>query len=278
MSRAERPELGWRLLIDPPRGGALNMALDEALARSLEAGQGVLRLYRWERPTVSVGRNEPTDGWRRPGPLGGVGDGPPLAMVRRPTGGRAVLHDGEVTYALVAPLRAMGGARAAYRAVNEALVEGLRSLGASVAVAPDGAPALPLEAGPCFQAPASGEVIVPPPTTPDSSGVGSVRKLVGSAQARIGRNLLQHGSIILTGDQGRLAELCPAADDFPQPATLRELVGGVSFESVSQAVSRSIREAMGGEWERSRYSPEELEQARALVEARYGTEAWTWRR
>ena len=96
----------WRVLIDPPMAGLENMARDHALAEELEAGHAVLRLYRWDRPTVSLGRNEPgkcydTDRARECG----------IPFVRRPTGGRAVLHSDELTYAVVAPLRALGGLR-----------------------------------------------------------------------------------------------------------------------------------------------------------------------
>src|SRR5690606_17502269 len=93
-------------------------------------------------------------------------------FVRRPTGGRAVLHDRELTYAVVVPHRALGGPRAAYRAINEALVMGLRALGVDASVSERGR-VLPPDAGPCFQVAAPGEV------------VADGRKLVGSAQARL---------------------------------------------------------------------------------------------
>ena len=87
------PGAAWRLLDTPPAPGAWNMAVDEALADSVrEGGAPVLRVYRWAPPCLSLGRNQPTDGYdrdeiRRRG----------LEVVRRPTGGRAVLHHRELT-------------------------------------------------------------------------------------------------------------------------------------------------------------------------------------
>jgi lipoate-protein ligase A len=248
------------------------MALDEALARRLPSGSAVLRLYRWSRPTVSFGRNEPV----RAVALEGVRRGPAasgkLDVVRRPTGGRAVLHDDELTYAVVAPVRTFGGVREAYRRINVALAEALRALGAEVRVVASGNESgaggrvRPLDAGPCFQAPSTGEV------------VAGTRKLIGSAQARVGHALLQHGSIILSGDQTRLAEVVPGADAFPQPATLSELVGPVDPDDVVEAVARSLTRCFGGTGTESAYTPEEVDAARELAESKYGRAEWTWRR
>ena len=99
--------LRWTVVFDPPRDGAANMAVDHALAETADPDAGWLRLYRWTRPTLSLGRNEPAAGFydfERAGRLG-------IDVVRRPTGGRGVLHDAELTYAVVAPVAA-GGLRA----------------------------------------------------------------------------------------------------------------------------------------------------------------------
>lgn len=174
----------------PPTGGARNMALDHALAELNEAGRGVVRFYRWTPHTISFGRNEPARGRWDQAAAGAEG----LAFVRRPTGGRAVLHAHEVTYCVVVPVGALGGLRDTYVRINEGLVAGLRALGCPAEVVRQGS-TLPLEAGPCFQAPAPGEVTL------------HGRKLVGSAQVRLGPNLLQHGSVILSGDQSALGRL-----------------------------------------------------------------------
>jgi len=257
--------LSWRVLVDPPQDGAENMARDEALASDLEDGHGVLRLYSWARPTISFGRNEPARiRWQEARDRGDVD----LATVRRPTGGRAVLHDAEVTYAVIIPQRALGGPRSAYVSINRALAAGLQSLGAEVSVvdASIAAAPLPPDAGPCFQTPVAGEL------------VARGRKLVGSAQARIGATLLQHGSIILSGDQGALSQLDPTAAPVDRPATLEELIGPIGFDDVVEAVVGASVEVFGGSWERSSWSPAEVRAVARLRAERYDLEEWTFRR
>jgi len=260
------------------------MALDHALAETIGAAaaavrassvagaaggvpaagphgpEAALRLYTWARPTVSFGRNEPAGG---PEAWAGRAD----AFVRRPTGGRAVLHAAELTYAAVVPARALGGVRAAYRAVNEAIVVGLRALGvdARLVGGADGrGPVAPLDAGPCFGSPAPGEIVV------------GGRKLVGSAQARIGGALLQHGSILLEDGQGLLgAGATPAGTGA---VGLRELVPGTSAEDVRAAVEEGFRARFGGAWEPGPAGPAEEARAERLERERYARSGWTWRR
>lgn len=240
------------------------MAMDHALADASCAGEGVVRFYGWAPPTVSFGRNEPAEGLfdlkaaEREG----------IAFVRRPTGGRAVLHDDELTYAVVCPLRAFGGLRMAYHRINEGLLEGLRRLGVSVQLAEPSTRALPPNAGPCFRDPAAGEV------------TAEGRKLIGSAQTRIGTALLQHGSLLLGGDQrwlGRLRVHPEAGGEVdsgtldglvqPRPST-RDLVG---------SLTEGLAAVLGGEWTDGCASEEETRLADEHV-ALYRSDEWTWRR
>ena len=149
--------LDWRLLVDEPLPGTVNMARDHALAALARPGTGTLRLYRWSPATLSFGRNEPvTVGYRDL-----LRRHPGMGVVRRPTGGRAVLHDREVTYSVALPVRVFGGLRPAYRKINGGLVEGLRRLGVDAARAAGGpGRAREPDAGPCFHEPAEGEVVV----------------------------------------------------------------------------------------------------------------------
>jgi len=227
------------------------MAIDHALAARLRQNEGILRLYGWSRPTVSFGKNEPA---------ARIGMG--VEYVRRPTGGRAVLHDQELTYAVVAPLDAFGGVREAYVRINEALADALRSLGAAVEVVRDGAPALGPDAGPCFQAPATGEI------------VAGGRKVVGSAQARLEGALLQHGSILMGGDQGALG----TAEEASASVTLSELLGVVDLVAVTRATAEGLRAGLGGRWVEGALRDDELEAASRLEAERYRLEEWTWRR
>ena len=238
----------WRIYRDPPLAGSRNMAIDHALTEACGATpSAALRLYEWAEPTVSFGRNEPAS--RIPGIT---------EYVRRPTGGRAVLHHGELTYAVALPERAYGGPRRVYYAVNEALVGGLRLLGADVTLAGAG-PALRPDAGPCFDEPAEGEI------------VAAGGKLVGSAQARMGGALLQHGSILIGDDQAALGSASSARP-------LVRLVAGVTATEVRDAVEEGFRRRFpDAEWHPAEYDDVLGAAADRLEHDRYDTDDWTWR-
>lgn len=255
-------DLRWRALLDGSGSGPRNMAVDEALARSLGPGRGVLRLYRWDAPTISLGRNQPARERydRREAALRGI------SFVRRPTGGRAVVHHREVTYAVAVPVGALGGLRETYRAVNGALVAGLRALGVEARLAPEDAPTPTLDGRPCFDAPAAGEV------------VAGGRKLVGSAQCRIRRAILQHGSVLLDDDQGALAAVAREGAPPAPPATLAGVLGSApEWDAVARALVEGFREVVPGSWGRGAVSGAERKLAGEL-ETRYASEEWTWRR
>lgn len=260
----------WRLHRDGPASGPRNMALDHALAETLEDGVAVLRLYEWTEPTVSFGRNEPArERWGPASDARVAGDAPvgaprPAAepafrFVRRPTGGRAVLHRAELTYAAVLPDRAFGGPRGAYVAVNEALVEGLGLLGVRVTLA-GSSRALRPDAGPCFDMPAEGEVVL-------DGG-----KLVGSAQARLDGALLQHGAILIEDDQGALGSASAARP-------LRRHLEAVTVADVRDAVERGFRRRFAdARWREADHGARVIEAAARWESERYDDEAWTWRR
>jgi lipoyl(octanoyl) transferase len=253
--------LQWRVVRDPPLPGHVNMARDHALALSLGTDEGVLRLYRWDPPAVSFGRNEPAAGLYSEAAASLEG----VSFVRRPTGGRAVLHHLELTYSLVFGAGQFGGPKRSYRLINEGLLAGLRSLGAAAELAAGTGPALPPDAGPCFRAPAEGEV----------TALG--RKLVGSAQVRIGDRILQHGSLILDGDQGALRRIRADGADVPSPATVRALLGKVpDLELLALSLEEGLALTLGGEWREGRFRAEEERAAREL-EAHYLDPGWTWR-
>ena len=189
------------------------MAIDEALLRRAQrTGETVYRLYSWSPPTVSLGRNQTARGRYDLGLARARG----VHFVRRPTGGRAILHHREITYSVAAPVAAFGTLGESYRAINRLLVEALRLHGVAAreAEAPERTP-IP-GTTPCFEAPAAGELVA-------GSGTGA-RKLVGSAQVREGDAFLQHGSILVDDDQQLLANLA-TREPSTSPATLRELTG-----------------------------------------------------
>ena len=140
----------------------------------------------------------------------------------------------------------------------------MRALGVEASLA-EGTGAMPTpDAGPCFDVPAEGEV------------VAGGRKLVGSAQVRIGRAVLQHGSIILDGDQGAIARL---GGPMPNPpATLASLLGRVpGRQELDTALEGAFARRMGGRWERSELTPREAEAVDGW-ESTYLDPEWTWRR
>jgi lipoate-protein ligase A len=194
------------------------MSIDDALLDEAQrSGDAFLRLYRWDPPTLSVGRNQSGDGLVRDG----------VPWVRRPTGGQAVWHEHEVTYAVAAPIVVFGSLRRAYRAIHECLATALRSMGVDAvfaagrpAVRPSGRPSSGRPTA-CFSVPTGGEILV------------NGRKLVGSAQVRRGDAFLQHGSILLDGSQQIVSPTNIAT-------TLRAVLGRpVSFEEVTDAIITS---------------------------------------
>lgn len=241
------------------------MAVDHALAHELTRGEGILRIYRWRRPTLSFGRNQPAQDLYDPHALESLG----AEVVRRPTGGREVLHDRELTYAVILPLDTPDRLRGTYRRVNEALVVALRSLGVATALAPGGDEALRPDAGACFRAPAPGEI------------VADGRKLAGSAQRRIGRSLLQHGSLLMAPstidfDALRVRADADAADG--QGVSLAELgLGPLAFDRIAAAIEAALAGSYGGEWGVGELRPQERTVAERLL-TQYQSTEWTWRR
>jgi lipoate-protein ligase A len=260
----------WRLIETAPLSGAENMAIDQALFESVQAGGApVLRFYRWDPPCLSLGRNEPARGRYDPEALKARG----IDVVRRPTGGLAVLHDRELTYAVAAPVGLLGSPRASYEAINRALVRGLARLGVAAEVAgpagPGAAGPWPAAPGPCFQVAAPGEVVV------------GGWKLVGSAQRCERRTLLQHGSLLLEGDQSTVAELlgaqAPGAEP-PRAAALARVLGYVPpWSELVAALAAGFTETLGIRLAPATLSAAETARARELT-AHFRSAAWTWRR
>ncbi len=201
----------WRLLQTPPLDGPSNMALDHALmARARQGGEAVLRVYEWSAPVLSLGRNQRARGVYVNQALESRG----ITVVRRPTGGRALLHHREITYSLTAPASTGEPLGVMYRRMNGLLLDALSALGVAGVLARPVARSRPPTAMPCFAEPSAGEIVV------------DGRKLVGSAQWRDDGALLQHGSILVYDDQGLLPLLMrDASHSAPSPATLHALLG-----------------------------------------------------
>ena len=192
----------WRIILDGKRSAAENMAVDEALMQGLKSGISLptIRFYDWDNPTISCGYHQDADeeidfpqleanGWD---------------FVRRPTGGRVVLHKMEVTYCITAPVSVFGGTGVteSYGKISQALATGLSKLG------------VPVEFEKGFLSSGEQRIVGNPCFTSSSRYELKVtgRKIVGSAQLRRDGNLLQHGSIQLDYDQSQVAAIMKKLD------------------------------------------------------------------
>lgn len=257
----------WRLLDSGAGEGATNMATDHALldraADPDAADEAVLRIYAWTRPTLSFGLHERSRIPREAFAAEGVD------VVRRPTGGRALLHHREVTYSVTAPVPPEAsaiGLGASYRAINSLLRNALARLGVLADEAPRRGRASAPDGAPCFAEPNVGELVI------------DGRKLVGSAQRRDARALLQHGSILLADDQGAIARLRGDASlAAPAAATLVTALGReVSYAEVRDALVSALTETVSAPV--VPLDPATLENRITAHLPTYRSDAWTFRR
>lgn len=230
------------------------MAVDEVLLdRAAQEGVCSLRFYRWREPTLSLGYFQAiADRARHPASLG-------CPVVRRPSGGGAIVHDRELTYAVAVPAH-VGWAKqrdVLYRRVHQALIEVLADWGIRASLqgptqrkAGEVAPFL------CFQRRSPGDVVV------------GEAKVCGSAQRRLLGAVLQHGSVIL----GRSA----AAPELPG---LEQWVGRpIDADTLADAWRAAVRRALELEFHCSPLSRGEEERVRLLAEQKYASPVWTARR
>ncbi len=223
----------WRFFLDEPRDGPTNMAIDEVLALGCARGCSppTLRLYRWSVPTVSLGLNQPLHGevnlttcrqWGVP-------------VIRRPTGGRALLHENELTYSLAIPIP--HGSRSVlqdYEWISKCLLLAMRRLGVTATLS-RGDRTKGDAGGLCFLSPSRYELIV------------DGRKLIGSAQRRFSRTLLQQGSLLIEIDHAAWAALFQQGKELEARATaLRPLLGRpLSWEEMVDAIRSGFEEGAG---------------------------------
>lgn len=273
------PAATWRLIIEAePRSGAANMALDQAIAMACAAGESppTLRFYRWQPPAVSLGRHQPITDLDRAAVAAQGYD-----IVRRTTGGRAILHIDELTYAVAAVAtepRVAGGVMDAYLRLSNALVAGLHNMGvaadkagAEVRVGPDVSAA-------CFEVPSAYEITV------------QGRKLMGSAQSRRAKYVLQHGSLPLYGDITRLIDVLVLEEDMRErlrrqladhACTLATALGvaddtpALAFDRVAQALVQGFADTLALTFQRGAPTAQELQTAAQLIREQYANAAWT---
>jgi lipoate-protein ligase A len=272
------PKTKWRLVQSAAASGAWNMAVDEAILEAVHRGSAkpTLRLYAWSPPCLSLGYAQPSgdvdfeylnaSGWQ---------------IVRRPTGGRAILHTDELTYSIICPHsepRVAGSVLESYQRLSAALLGALQLLGI---------PAQALEKNSrkqnsgiqnpvCFETPSNYEITV------------SGKKIIGSAQARRREGILQHGSFPLFGDLTRITSaLCfpdeasrtkAAARLLDHATTAEEILGHpLSWDTAAEVFILGFQQALNLELDPEELTPGELARAAELAEEKYAHSVWTRR-
>jgi lipoate-protein ligase A len=266
----------WRLLITPAARGAWNMAVDEAILEHVGRSEALptLRLYAWEPACLSLGHAQPyadvdiaclrERGWE---------------IVRRPTGGRAILHTDELTYSVIAASdepAVAGTLLESYNRLAAGLLHAVRALGIPADMKTGPRAAADTSNPVCFEAPSAYEITV------------GGRKLIGSAQARRREGVLQHGSLPLVGDLTRITEaLVFGPDGRRQEAAARLLARATTVESVlghpvdwneaAGAVRSGFESQLDLHFTAQPLSEAESRRADELVGDKYAHPSWTER-
>jgi len=266
----------WRLLITSPARGTWNMAVDESILEHIGRGESLptLRLYSWQPPCLSLGHAQPfadvdvqrlnERGWD---------------VVRRPTGGRAILHTDELTYSVIAPNdepRVAGSILESYNRLAGALLQAVKSLGLPVEIKEGSGTIHEMQNPVCFEVPSAYEITV------------HGKKLIGSAQARRKEGVLQHGSLPLTGNLARITEALTFTDESArQDAAGRLLSRATTVESIlghevlwndaAQAFIWAFEATLNLKLEEQPLSEKERGRVDELVREKYAHPSWTRR-
>jgi lipoate-protein ligase A len=267
----------WRLIINSPCDGAWNMAVDEAILESVvkKKNPPTLRLYAWNPYCLSLGHAQPVADVNLPA-LKEKGWG----LVRRPTGGRAILHADEITYAVIAPIdepRVSGTVLDSYKRLSKALLAALNILDIQADSKSKEVPNRRTSINPiCFESPSDYEIT--------SNG----KKIIGSAQARRLQGVLQHGSIPLFGDITRITHLLnytSAAKQSEAKINLRLKAGTLkdiihkqkSWQVFSKALIEGFSKELNIIFIKGNLSEGEINRAKELVQNKFALDEWTFR-
>lgn len=253
------------------------MAVDESILESIGRGASLptLRLYAWTPACLSLGVAQPfadvdtvrlrARGWD---------------VVRRITGGRAILHTDELTYSVIGPADnpiLAGSVLESYSRLAKALLHAVQDLGMSVE----------MKEGKADESGKSNPVCFEVPSTYEITAEGG-KKLIGSAQARRKEGVLQHGSLPLFGDLTRITDALAFADESARAdASARLLARAATVESAlsmvvawddaARAMVRAFEAVLGIQFERGELSKKEISRADDLVREKYGNPIWTER-
>lgn len=267
----------WRILRTPAAPGAWNMAVDEAILQHVTAGKVLptLRLYAWKPACLSLGYAQPSgdadqqaleaNGWQ---------------MVRRLTGGRAILHTDELTYSVCGPDDnpiLAGGILKSYQRLSRAILHALDLIGLQVNALPkEDAPKGPQTDPVCFEVPSNYEI------------TAGGKKLVGSAQARRKGGVLQHGTLPLYGDLSRITQALVFNSKEAQEEAARRLLARATtveaalelrptWELAANAFEQAFSEQLGLQFEPGELTPQETVRAEELMAEKYASPDWNER-
>ena len=266
----------WRLILSDPASGPMNMALDEAILEAVRKDQAppTLRFYSWDPPCLSLGYAQSVDDADRSA-IEELG----WELVRRPTGGKAILHTDEITYSISAPADHPlfgGGILLSYERISLALIAGLERLGLEPELNVTESPE-PNDGNPvCFQNPGAFEITI------------AGKKLVGSAQLRRSGAVLQHGSIPLRGELGRICQALhypneherkQAMEQVGQYAITIEQVLGKSpaWSEVAEYLTAGFEQSLQLNLSHLDLSQQEINRSNEILEERYSHPDWTQR-
>ena len=266
----------WRLILTESAHGDWNMAVDEAILESVARRDVLptLRLFSWQPPCLSLGYAQPfadvdftatlNHGWE---------------IVRRPTGGRAILHTDELTYSVIAPLNeplVYGSIIESYQRISQALLGALQRIGLPARADKE----YPSRVGDtrnvpvCFEIPSNYEITV------------AGKKLVGSAQARRYGGVLQHGSLPLYGDLTRITRALKFPNEnsrtiaagrlLERASTVETILGKtILWQTAAEAFANAFRDCLNLSLETGELTRTELRRADELVAEKYGNPVWT---
>ena len=260
----------WRLLNTDHLDGASNMAIDEAISRAVQANlvPPTLRFFGWQPACLSLGQAQP----------GGDVDqaacrAAGVDVVRRPTGGRAILHTDELTYSVSAPEReprVAGTIVESYKRLSAGLLNGLTLMGVPTRQVeqPDNHDR---DQGPvCFEVPSNYEIVF------------DGKKLVGSAQMRKAGVVLQHGTLPLHGDIARISLYLskhPDQDRVRSRATTVEAAIGrlVDYDTAAGMMAQGFAQALNLQLAAGDLTSEERAWTEELRREKYAADEWTYR-
>jgi lipoate-protein ligase A len=263
----------FRLIISKDNNGFMNMAIDEAIAISCrkKLSPPALRLYTWSPPCISIGyfqdiKEVNIQECKRQ----------KIDIVRRLTGGKAVLHNKEITYSIISPVKSPifpADIKGSYKKIAQGLLLGLKNMGISAEIAEDRAKELHRFS--CFLNTSFYEITV------------KGKKLIGSAQKRWKDIFLQHGSIIISSPYSLLSDLINFKDQEEKRDFLRlhaekgtsiseELKRNASEGEIIDAIKKGLEDGIGIRLKKDRLTKEEKIDAHRLFTEKYNTRRWNY--